>query len=268
MINLFFSYAHVDEELRNELEVHLTMLRRSGLVRAWHDRRITAGAPVHHEISTHLEEANVILLLLSPHFLASDYCYDVEARRALERHDEGSAVVIPVILQPCDWLASPFAKLRATPRDGKPVVKYPNLNDAFLEVAQDIRGAAERMGKAERRMATAAESPSPSHVPRSSNLRVKKGFSDHDRDSFVDSCFEYSENYFENSLRELCGRNDQFEHRLTRIARGNFTAALYHNGKKRSSCHIWLPGRQSFGGDIAFAASDSPATNSINDSSE
>lgn len=266
MITLFFSYAHVDEDLRNELEIHLTMLKRNGLVRAWHDRRITAGAQLHREISKHLEEADVILLLLSPHFLASDYCYDVEAKRALERHAEGSAVVIPVILQPCDWLESPFAQLRATPKDGRPVVKHPNLNDAFLEVTQDIRRAAEKLGKGGKDAAAPAPAPPAPHVPRSSNLRVKTLFSDHDRDSFVDSCFVYIEKYFEHSLKELCSRNPKFDHRLTHIARGNFTAALYHSGKKCSSCHIWLPGRQSFGGDIAFAASDAPSTNSINDS--
>jgi len=78
VIDLFFSYAHHDEELRNELEIHLSMLKRNGLIRAWHDRRITAGKELEAEISEHLESADVILLLLSPHFLASDYCYESE----------------------------------------------------------------------------------------------------------------------------------------------------------------------------------------------
>jgi hypothetical protein len=270
VIDLFISYSHEDEPLRKQLDVHLAMLKRSGLVSVWHDRRILAGAPIDNEICTYLEAADVILALLSPHFLASDYCYDIEAKRALHKHREGSAVVIPVILEPCDWLHSPFKALRATPRDGKPVVKYTNINEAFLEVAQDIRLAAEGLGKGAPATPKHTSQSSPtvsvrSDAPRSSNLRVKRSFTDHDRDAFVDECFRYLENFFENSLRELCERNAQFTHRFTKISHGNFTAGLYHNGDKKTACHIWLPGRRSFGGDIVFAANDSPATNSIND---
>lgn len=83
MIDLFLSYSHHDVAMRNELEVHLSVLKRNGLVRAWHDRQITAGSDLDREFSEHLEQADVMLLLLSPHFLASDYCYESEAQRAL-----------------------------------------------------------------------------------------------------------------------------------------------------------------------------------------
>jgi hypothetical protein len=266
MIKLFFSYSHVDEAMRNELEIHLTMLKRSGLIDSWHDRRIIAGKDLDSEISQHLEEADVILLLLSPHFLASDYCYESEAQRALERNDTGTAVVIPVILQPCDWLSSPFCKLRATPKDGKPVAKFPNINDAFLEVTQDIRAAAESLHKEQRQtsissVATARSDPG----IRSSNLRIQKTFTDRDRDAFIDESYAYIEKFFENSLSELKLRNPATEFRFKRISTTGFTAAVYVGGAKRTSCHIWLGGRMSFGGDISFAANDSETTNSVND---
>jgi hypothetical protein len=269
VIDLFFSYAHHDEELRNELEVHLSMLKRSGLVRAWHDRRIPAGKDLGGEISKHLEDADVILLLLSPHFLASDYCYESEATRALQRHEDGNAVVIPVILQPCDWLHSPFRKLRATPHDGKPVTKFPNINDAFLQVTQDIREAAGSLQKSESVVRSqsppSSEMVKPPSGPRSSNLRLKKTFSDHERDSFLDEAYRYIEKFFENSLNELRDRNPGVEFSLKKMTATDFTAAVYVHGAKRTSCHIWLPGRKAFGGDIAYAANDSPNTNSIND---
>ena len=85
MVSLFFSYSHRDEEFRDELEIHLAMLKREGSISAWHDRRIDAGAKLHDDISEHLETANIILLLVSPSFLASDYCYEREMTRALER---------------------------------------------------------------------------------------------------------------------------------------------------------------------------------------
>lgn len=266
MIDLFFSYAHEDEEMRNQLEIHLSMLKRTGLVRAWHDRRIGAGKDLDREVSQHLESADVVLLLLSPHFLASDYCYETEARRALELHAERKAVVIPIILQPCDWLHSPFQKLRASPRDGKPIAKFPNVNDAFLEVTQDIREAAESLGKG----------PAPPTVDavrvaqrepgvRSSNLRLKRTFTDRDRDAFVDDAYAYIEKFFENSLAELSQRNLGTAFRFQKLSPTGFTAAIYVAGSKRTSCHIWLPGKSSFGGDIVYASNDSTATNSIND---
>lgn len=269
MINLFFSYAHEDEELRNALEVHLAMLRRNGLVRAWHDRRIRAGAELDGSISKHLEEADVILLLLSPHFLASDYCYETEATRALQLHEAGKAIVIPIILQPCDWLESPFRKLCATPKDGKPVAKFPNINDAFLEVTSDIRNAAKALGKTE----AVQGSPSSltktdalvSNEARSSNLRVKKKFSDRDRDRFVDESYAYVQNFFENSLTELRARNPGIEFAFKKLTTTSFTASVYVDGAKRTGCHIWLPGRKSFGGDIAYASNDSPQANSMSD---
>ncbi|BAH40554.1 MAG TPA: toll/interleukin-1 receptor domain-containing protein [Gemmatimonas aurantiaca] len=266
MIDLFFSYSHHDEAMRNELEVHLSMLKRNGLVRAWHDRRITAGSDLDREISEHLERADVILLLLSPHFLASDYCYETEAQRALQRHDERTAVVIPVILQPCDWLESPFRKLRATPSDGKPIAKFPNVNDAFLEVARDIRAAAVSLNKAEvATPKTVAGAVNPDAGVRSSNLRLKKTFTDRDRDGFRDEAFSYIDKFFENSLGELRDRNPGIEFRFKRLSAAGFTAAVYQGGSKMTSCHVWLAEGMSFGMDIAYSANDSIATNSIND---
>src|SRR5260370_19839659 len=110
-ITLFYSYAHEDELLRNELEKHLSLLRRQSLITEWHDRQILAGEEWAHDIDQHLEVASIILLLVSPDFLASDYCYDVEIQRALERHRRGEARVIPIILRPVDWHVAPFARL-------------------------------------------------------------------------------------------------------------------------------------------------------------
>lgn len=259
MIDLFFSYSHQDEAARDELEVHLAMLKRQGLVRAWHDRRIPPGGSVAEGISEHLETADVILLLVSPYFLASDYCYDIEMARALERHRAGKAKVIPVILEPSDWLNSELRDLRATPGDGRPISKYPNKHDAFLEVTNDIRWAAGDLGKAApHRAPTPPRKASSRPAPdvRSSNLRVKKAFTDRDEDQFVDEAFEYIAAFFENSLEELAARNPQIEFRFKRSGPTSFVAAVYSSGEKRSSCRIWLPGRGAFGGDIAFSSSD------------
>jgi hypothetical protein len=140
---LFCSYSHRDERLRERLETHLALLRRDGVVAAWHDRKIRAGAEWSGEIDSHLESAGIILLLISADFLASTYCYDVEMKRALERHKAGTARVIPVMLRPVEdaWKQSPFAHLQALPKDGKAVTRWADREEAWVSVTNGIRAA-------------------------------------------------------------------------------------------------------------------------------
>lgn len=140
-MGIFFAYAHEDEDLRDELEKHLTDLKRQGVIATWHDRKIGAGKEWESEIDPHLNTAPVILLLISPDFIASDYCMNVEVKRAMERHEDGEARVIPVILRPVDWKSAPFGKLKALPTDGNPVTSWPDRDEAFFDVAQGIRAA-------------------------------------------------------------------------------------------------------------------------------
>ena len=140
-IEIFYSYAHKDELLRNKLEIHLSTLKRQGLIAGWHDRDINAGTEWKLEIDEHLNTAHVILLLVSPDFLASDYCYDIEMTRAMQRHQAGEAQVIPIILRPTDWQTAPFSKLQALPTNARPVTEWPNRDKAFLDVASGIRKA-------------------------------------------------------------------------------------------------------------------------------
>ena len=144
-IKLFISYAHKDEALQERLSKHLAILKRQGVINEWHDRQITAGAEWEREIDEHLNSAQIILLLVSADFLASDYCYGIEMRRALERHARGEAIVIPVILQPSDWEGAPFGKLHALPKNAKPITSWPNRDEAFADVARGIRKVVEQL---------------------------------------------------------------------------------------------------------------------------
>lgn len=270
MVNVFFSYSHKDEDLRNELEIHLSMLKRQGVISTWHDRRIGAGKEVDHEISRYLETADIILLLVSPYFLNSDYCYDIEMHRAMERHEKGEARVIPIILHPCDWHHAPFGKLMAMPTDGKPVSKFPNLHDAFLEVTRAIRQATGELGAAvPARSVKSVPNPAAAVVTekvRSSNLRIKESFSDRDKDRFLEEAFEYIANFFEGSLAELKVRNPEIDTTFRRIDANHFTAVIYKQGSAATQCKIWLGGRRSFPGGIAYSASVHSGDNSYNES--
>ncbi len=167
-MNVFFSYSHQDEGLRDELESHLSILKRSGRIHTWHDRKITPGGEWAGAIDNRLEAADVILLLVSPPFLASDYCWDVELRRAMERHEAGEARVIPVILRPVDWHDAPFGKLQALPKDARPVTSWPNRDEAFLDVARGLRAMIEEGSDRRNRPAGAevsAAAPEPDEEP-------------------------------------------------------------------------------------------------------
>jgi hypothetical protein len=147
-IDLFFSYSHKDESLRDELATHLKLLEREGVIRGWHDRRIGAGDDWKNAIDEHLERAGVVLLLVSADFIASDYCYDLEMKRALVRRDAGNAIVIPVIVRTCEWAQAPFSKIQALPRDGKAVTSWSNRDEAWTDVAKGIRAAVQQLHQA------------------------------------------------------------------------------------------------------------------------
>jgi TIR domain len=144
-IKLFFSYSHKDEILRNELVNHLRILTRQGVISSWDDRKVLPGDEWDHQIHAQLRAADIVLLLISVDFIASDYCNDVEVRIALQRQDEGNVCVIPIILRAVDWTRAPFSKLQALPTNGKPVTSYADRDEAFLDVAQGIRKVAETL---------------------------------------------------------------------------------------------------------------------------
>lgn len=140
-VELFFSYAHKDEKFKDDLVDHLSVLRRKGVISAWHDRNIDAGDEWAKAISENLEKADIILLLVSTSFLASDYCWSIEMERAMARYESGEARVVPVILKPCDWSDTPFKKLLALPKDGKPITTWSSTDEAYVDVVMGIRKA-------------------------------------------------------------------------------------------------------------------------------
>lgn len=137
-IEVFFFYAHEDEGLRNELAKHLRLLERQRLIKAWYDRDITAGGEWRREIEQQLNKAHIILLLISPDFLDSDFCWSVELERAMQRHEAGEALVIPIILREVDWHDAPFGKLQALPKNAEPVTNWVNRDQGFADIARGI----------------------------------------------------------------------------------------------------------------------------------
>ncbi|MPW19734.1 TIR domain-containing protein [Paraburkholderia sp. CNPSo 3157] len=280
MASVFFSYTHIDESLRDQLEIHLSLMKREGLISAWHDRRIIAGDNLDDSIDEQLEKADIILLLVSANFIASEYCIATEMTRALERHKAGDARVIPVILRACDWHSAPFGKLNAVPTDGRPVTSWANQDEAFTDIAKSIRkavaatasAAAPKVGTASAARSSApqpavVEPSAAAQLPRSSNLRVKHEFSDLDKDTFVSETFDFLARFFEGSLQELEKRHGQFQGRFSRIDARRFTASIYKDGKSVSQCTVTHGG--AFGGhsnrEITYSNQISSHANSYNE---
>ena len=263
-MKLFFSYSHKDEPIRNELETHLSTLKRNGLIEAWHDRRIPAGGEFARSIDDNLEAADIILLLISPHFIESDYCYEIEMIRAMEKHESGEAKVIPVIVEHCQWHDCPFGKLNALPTDGKPITKYPNPHEALSEIAGEISKLAKKSGAA---TTSALTKPSPAtafQTVRSSNLRVTKRFTEKDRDDFLEETFVYISKFFEGTLSELSERNTEIETKFKSIDATKFEAKIFRDGKQLSQCVIWLA--STHGQGIRYSSSTERSGNSWNES--
>jgi len=141
-LHLFFSYSHEDEAYRKELKTHLTILERSGVIQGWSDREIEVGDNWQAEIMENLNRADIILLLISSNFIASDFCYKIEMERALERHNSDEARVVPIILRDCIWETAPFAELQVLPESAKAVNTWTNRDTAWKSVAKGIEKAA------------------------------------------------------------------------------------------------------------------------------
>jgi len=142
-VAVFISYAHEDEELRVALGKHLRALERQGLITAWHDRMIKAGMQWEGVIDKNLDSAGIVLLLVSSDFIDSDYCWEVEMKRALELHKKKECLVIPVIVRPVVWKNTPFADFQALPKDGKPVSTWSDPDLAFVDITESLKAAIE-----------------------------------------------------------------------------------------------------------------------------
>jgi len=135
----FISYAHKDEIFKDELKKHFSGLRRNGFIRDWDGRAIFPGEDWDYEIKQKLEQAHVILFLISSDFMDSDYINDVEIKRAIDRHNEHHVKIIPVIIRPCDFDSLPLKKYQAVPKDKRPISSWENRDEAYLDVVNQIK---------------------------------------------------------------------------------------------------------------------------------
>src|SRR5436309_1815128 len=161
-IEVFISYSHQDQALRQKLDNHLANLKRQKIITSWYDGDIKPGEDLQPQIIEHLNKAQIILLLVSADFMASDFCYSIELKEAIARHDANQARVIPILLRPTDWQGAPFSKLKMLPTDAKAVTRWPTLDDAFVDVLKGIRAAIDDLTRKEH---SSHPSPTKRNIP-------------------------------------------------------------------------------------------------------
>ena len=265
MKQVFVSYSHKDEAFRRELDSHLAMLRRQGVIEVFTDHCIPAGGEFDEAIRQELERADVVLLLVSADFLNSEYCFGVEMQRSIERHDAGQCRVVPIIVRPCDWEPAPFRKLKALPKDGKPVASWADHDEPFSEVAKALRTMlAASSPRAAAALARQAPAPAAAAAPQRRVLtRLPREFTDQDKHDFTHAAFTEIRAYFSAALTELEHENLGLQARLTETSARAFQVVVFKHGKKVAGCYIRIGGFGETG--IAYTNGDAIAEGSFNE---
>lgn len=237
-VKAFISYSHRDSAALDRLHVHLASLKREGRIAAWYDRDILAGSELDAEIAEQLESCELFLLLVSPDFLASDYCVEREMSRALERHDAQEARVVPIIIEPCDWKSSPLRKLKAVPRDGKPISDWTNPNTAYLDVVQELRRILDQDTQDALPAPTAPEKqPTLEARPAERRYRAKRDFDDIDKAEYREQAFQTIKAYFKSAIEEL-DSVEGLRGRFRDYSDTSFGCVIVNRGLGRGTAHL------------------------------
>lgn len=197
----FISYSHKDAHYFEKLEIHLAQIRRENLITEWSDHKISAGANLDKEISTALYESQLFISLVSPDYIASQYCYEKEFGAALKLQEEGKMTIVPIIVEPCDWKSTPMKDIKALPEDGKPVSEWTNSNNAFAKIAVEIRKLLAQNVISQ----NLTQSPANQNITASRNYRVERLFSEVDKLDFKEKSFENVKQYFLSATVEFNG---------------------------------------------------------------
>lgn len=266
MAKVFISYSRRDEKALDRLHTHLAMLRRDGLVETWYDRDILAGQNIDREIESNLSASEIFVALASPDFLASNYCYEREMKAAFERHEAGSIVIVPVIVEACDWKASPLGKLKALPKDGTPISTWRNEDVAYLDVVTELRRI---LGKTNSKISvgtdTQSENPASTSTQSPRRYRIKKEFDAIDRAEFAKVAFDRIREYFQQSINEINQIGEPLRALFEKMNESAFTCTVLNKAGRNLEANITfhLQGKRSFG-DIIYSFSHRAADNTSN----
>ena len=240
-------------------------MKREDQIDDWYDRRIIGGQAVDDEIAQRLEDADVFIALVSPDFIHSNYCYEREMERALERQRNGSMKIVPVILQPCDWETTPLRKFKALPRDGLPISEWRNENAAFVDVVKELRRLSQETGiRRPERAPLETERKRVDHAVGRARYRAKRDFNKIERADFRDSAFRTIRDFFEREVERI-NETEGLLARYREISNTSFTCTVVNGGKRNAEAHITVHcGGDSALGDVYFSFVENAGPNTAN----
>jgi hypothetical protein len=140
-IEVFLSSARSDQSLLDKLVEHLSIMEREGLIHLWNDCNVSPGIDWRSLVRSHLQIAQLILFLISPAFITSDFWDSQEMEDLLKRHERGEVRIIPILLRPVEWNKAPLNSLQVLPLNKEPVTCWRHREKAFLDIAQGVRAA-------------------------------------------------------------------------------------------------------------------------------
>lgn len=231
----FISYSHKDEKYLERLKVHITQLQREHLVESWTDQEIHAGAALDKTINDQLQASELFIALLSPDYIASNYCYEKEFEKALEMQSQGSLHIVPVIVEPCEWQNTPLAAFKALPKDGKAISLWQNENTAFLDVTTQLRNFLSGNFESENLQPEQINSVTSSGML--SRIKIKKDFDTIQRLDFIEKSFSQITEQLKKNLEEIKGI-DSVTTKILEDAKGIFKAILVNRNKIVAESHL------------------------------
>jgi hypothetical protein len=196
----FISYSHKDESYLQKLQTALAQIKRQGILQDWTDHNIDVGDRFNQKINKELNASQLFIALLSPDYIASNYCYEKEFQQAQLLEVETKIKIIPIICRPCDWKNTPFAAFKALPKDGKPISDWQNEDSAFFNITEMLRSLIQQPTHSTTSVSQPGQTTGRKFQGR---YKVRKDFDIVQKSNFVDKTFEEVKNFFKDYLEEL-----------------------------------------------------------------
>ena len=196
----FISYSHKDESYLEKLKTALAQIRRQGILQDWTDYKIEAGARFNDKIKKELNESELFIALVSPDYIASNYCYEKEFQQAKQLEEQNKIKIIPIICRPCDWKNSPFAEFKALPKEGRPISDWQNEDSSFFNITEMLRSLIQQPTYSTPSVVMPGQETARKFK---GSYKVRKEFDIVQKSNFVDKTFEDVKCFFKDYLEEL-----------------------------------------------------------------
>ena len=255
----FISYCHADAGMLGRLHVHLANLKREGLISDWTDEKILAGGNLDDNISESLSSSQLFISLVSPDYIASHYCYEKEFETAQKMQEQGDIIIVPIIVEPCDWKSTPFSKLKALPKDGKPVAEWTSPNSAFTDVAQELRKLLTNKPSHKNLVSENVVE----EVVSSRNYKAEKIFTEVDKLDFKETSFKTIKAYFKSAIAEFNGI-ENLQARFLDEEPKLFSCLISNKGNLKDAYITISIAVSNYGfGDLNYSFTQNQQTNSV-----